>query len=305
MKKFIGGFALSLMVLVGISFGLSSCLDSNTQQDPNVQLGKDIQAIDDYLANNNLDAVKNLSGIRMVISQLGTGFPARQYSSIDVDYIGTLFSNGTVFDQGHIKGAVTDYIAGWQDAFETLPAGSVATLYIPSYWGYGTVANNAIPANSILVFDVVFNSVVTTTAELQKLAADTVVIDTYLNDNAITAVKDTTGLRYVITELGTGPIPTWYDQVKFKSVYRLLTDDSNFVAQLDSAPDENDLNRVIDQVTNGLKLGLQRMPVGSKATLYLPSGLAFGTQGAGSNGQQIIPPDANIIIEVELTELVQ
>lgn len=305
MKKFIGGFVLSAMVLVGISIGLSSCLDSNTQQDPNVQLGKDIQAIDDYLASNNLDAVKDLSGVRMVISKLGTGFPARGYSSVDVDYIGTLFSNGTVFDQGNVKGAITNYIKGWFYAFTTLPAGSVATLYIPSYWGYGAVANNAIPANSILVFDVEFNSVVTTAAELQKLASDTLVIDTYLNDNAITAVKDTTGLRYVITELGTGPIPSWYDQVKFTSVYRLLTDDTNFVLQLDSSPDENSLNRVIDQVADGLKLGLQRMPVGSKATLYLPSGLAFGPQGGGSGGQQIIPADANIIIEVELTELVQ
>src|SRR5262245_28813350 len=100
MKTKIGTMVIVLVVLI-LPFGLTSCLDSSQPGDPQVTLEQDIAAIDAYLATNNItNVVKDPIGIRMVITELGTGFPAHTYNSVDVDYVGKLFSDGTTFDDG-------------------------------------------------------------------------------------------------------------------------------------------------------------------------------------------------------------
>lgn len=306
MKRTFVGIALSLFLLGGLSVGLTSCLNGDDEETDFEILQKDVATIDNYLAANNINAIKDVNGIRIVITKLGTGFPAsdRPPSTVDVDYIGKLFTTNAIFDEGNTKQKIDRYIEGWQLALLSLPEGSKATLYIPSFFGYGRPANGSIPGNSILLFDIAFNDVERTSQEIQKLTQDTVAINDYLNTKGIIATKDTTGLRYVITELGTGPTPTWYDKVKFKASFRLLSDDTKVLTTIDFEPTENNYNRVIDQIPNGLKQGLQLLPVGSKATFYLASGLAYGTLGAGDGTQQIIQANANIIVDIELTEIV-
>ena len=46
---------------------------------------------------------------------------------------------------------------------------------------------------------------------------------------------------------------------------------------------------------------LQLMPVGSKWRLHIPSALAYGPNGAGG----VIGPDATLIFDVELLEIVK
>ena len=222
---------LSGFIVLGVSLGLSSCLDSGNSEDPVVQLLRDVETIDTYLSSQGKTAVEDVNGVRMVITELGTGLPALLTNKVDVDYVGRLFTTSAVFDQGNTIQVLSKYIQGWQIAFTTLPAGSKATLYIPAYWGYGNSPVGTIPANSILVFDVVFNEVVETSTELQRLGADTVAIDGYLTAKNIVAVKDTTGLRYVFNETGSGSIPSWYDKVKITYTIRLLTDDTKLDRQ--------------------------------------------------------------------------
>jgi FKBP-type peptidyl-prolyl cis-trans isomerase len=303
MKRKFGTMVIWLVVLI-LPFGLTSCLNDSDTQSPQEILENDIETIDNYLTSNNIDAVKDPSGIRMAISTLGTGFPAQSISKVDVDYIGKLFSDGSMFDEGNIKTDLQNLIDGWKIAFTILPVGSRATLYIPSGYAYGSAGQQGIPANSILIFDVFFNDVIETSTQQQKLGTDTVAIDDYLTTKGIIAEKDTTGLRYVVTQLGTGQKPGWYDKVKFKADYKLLSDDTKVVHSLVWEPMDSFFSRVIDQTPNGLKQGLQKLPAGSKATFYLASGLAYGASGASGNGQVLIPPNSNIIIEVEFTEIV-
>jgi peptidylprolyl isomerase len=48
----------------------------------------------------------------------------------------------------------------------------------------------------------------------------------------------------------------------------------------------------------GFEEGLSKLGLGDKAILFIPSNLAYGENGAGTD----IPPNANIIFEVELIE---
>jgi len=302
MKTKFGTMVIVLVVLI-LPFGLTSCLEDNAET-PEQTLDKQIAEIDEYLASNHINAVKDPRGVRMAITEMGTGLPAVQTNKVDVDYVGKIFGTTTIFDQGNTKGLVSGYIPGWQIALSTLPQGSKATLFIPAYWGYGNVDKDPIPANSILVFDITFKDVIESATEIQTFTSDTTAIDTYLDSKGIVATTDTTGIRYVITQTGTGAVPSWYDKVKFTFNFRLLTDDTKIVYE-NSVETDAFLSRPVD-FTPAMNIALQKLPVGSKITVYAPSGLALGTVGLrNQTGQILIPGNANVIIDIELTDLVR
>ena len=294
-----------LAAILSVVF-LISCNDGPDTPNDLQQWMKDIEEIDAFLDANSISAIEDPSGIRIVITSLGTGLPAKVTDGVDVNYIGRRFSDKVVFDQRtNYRENLQKVIDGWKAAFTRMPAGTSATIYIPSLLGYGSRGSGTqIPPNEILEFDVQFNSVVLSTSDAQKLTQDIAAVDTYLEGKEIDAVEDPTGLRYVITQTGGGPTATWYDQVKYRAAFRLMSNDEQVVANVEFAPSENNVNRVIDQIAHGLKTALQKVPEGSKITLYVPSGLAYGAEGASDNGQQVIPANANIIIDVELIDVV-
>ena len=79
-------------------------------------------------------------------------------STVVVNYKGSLI-DGSVFDSVGKDSAVSltlsNTIAGWQEALPKVYNGAHIKLYIPSNLGYGTsTSNTAIPANSVLIFDI-------------------------------------------------------------------------------------------------------------------------------------------------------
>lgn len=56
---------------------------------------------------------------------------------------------------------------------------------------------------------------------------------------------------------------------------------------------------------HAFQAGLTKLKVGSKATLYVPSVLAFGDQPVTGNGGITIPANSNLLYEVELVEIVE
>lgn len=120
--------------------------------------------------------------------------------------------------------------------------------------------------------------------------------DTFFKENAKKAGVKTTasGLQYrVITEgKGRKPVPTSDVRVHYKGS---LLDGTVFDSSIDRGePAEFKLNAVIPGWTEALQL----MTVGSKYEIFIPAELAYGDQG-----NQVIPPGAALIFEVELLEV--
>lgn len=120
------------------------------------QVAKDAAIISKYLADNNVDAEQDSSGIRYVIHKSNGGAKPTVENCVEVGYKGSFMESGEVFDQQKsIAFPLNRVIPGWQRAIPMLGIGDSATFYIPSGLAYGPEgAQGAIPPNAILVFDV-------------------------------------------------------------------------------------------------------------------------------------------------------
>lgn len=136
----------------------------------------------------------------------------------------------------------------------------------------------------------------------------------YLNKIKATAIKSTTGLIYKIVKSGGGKKPANRSTV-YISYAGFLENGMLFDSSIKAVEESYGKFNEQKQLQNGYQPfpfvvgsktglipgfieGLEKMKVGDKAVLFIPSNLAYGEQGAGA----IIPPNANIIFEIEMLE---
>ncbi len=114
----------------------------------------------------------------------------------------------------------------------------------------------------------------------------------------MTRHKTPSGLEYEIITEGSGASP-----VKGKPVTvhytGWLNENGKPGSKFDSSVDRGQQFKFvigIGQVIPGWDEGVMSMKIGEKRRLYIPAKLGYGTRGAG----RLIPPNANLIFDVEL-----
>ncbi len=125
------------------------------------QLKKEEGIIDDFLAQNNLEAQVTESGLRYIIEEEGTGSYPQPGDRVSVHYTGKLL-DGKKFDSSHDRNEPLQFvigrgqvIRGWDEGIALLKEGGKAKLIIPSSLAYGERgAGDVIGPNSVLIFDV-------------------------------------------------------------------------------------------------------------------------------------------------------
>jgi FKBP-type peptidyl-prolyl cis-trans isomerase FkpA len=151
--------------------------------DAALNLALDRVKVDAYLDTARIDSLYRIhdpSGIIIIVQKEGVGSRPIFGSVIYTDYIGSLMSDGSIFDTSYQQVAVDNnifvegntyntlsfvkgsggIISGWDIAFGRLRPRSKAKLIIPSPYAYQSSANNTrIPANSVLLFDVDFRGI--------------------------------------------------------------------------------------------------------------------------------------------------
>jgi len=266
------------------------------------QIGIDDKILQDYFRKNNIKPMKTASGLYYTISAEGHGENIKPGQTVGVNYTG-MFLEGKKFDSNtdsafhHLqpfslevgKGRV---IKGWDEGLQLLKIGSKATFYIPSPLAYGSQEQRSIPANSILVFDVEILDM----PDQNKI--DDKLIQDYLAKNNINATKTPSGLYYVITQKGLGPNAKPGKKVTMnytgKTMDGKVFDSNTDPSKGHVSPFTFSLGQ--GQVIKGWDEGVQLLNMGSKATFFIPSGLAYGEHGTGP-----IPPNAVLIFDVEVT----
>lgn len=261
-----------------------------------------------YFEKNKITATKTASGLYYSVANNGEGTQATAGKKVSVNYTGK-FLDGKTFDSNtdsafhHLtplefevgKGKV---IKGWDEGLQLLRVGTKATFYIPSSLAYGAMEQRGIPSNSILVFDVELLDVKT---PVDQAAADDQLLQDYFKKNNITATKTASGLYYQIKVNGLGNFARPGATVTMNYLGKTLDGkafDSNTDPQFGHvAPFSFPLGA--GRVIKGWEEGVQLLKLGSKATFFIPSGLAYGERGSGGK----IPPNAVLIFDVELVGL--
>ena len=134
-----------------------------------------------------------------------------------------------------------------------------------------------------------------TLSPAEQLIRDVAIIDKYISDNGITnVVQDPSGLRYVITTAGTtgGVKPTIANQISVQYTGKLLSTGGVFDQHTTA------VTFPLSSLIQGWQIAFPLFPIKTKATLFIPSGLGYGTTGSGS-----IPANANLIFDVFLFDV--
>ena len=149
------------------------------------QIEKDGRLIDEYLAKNNIKAIKTKWGTYVAIQTEGTGPTLTSKDVASVNYTGKTFDSSIVFDSNvdpkfkHVTpydvpvGQLSGIVLGWPDALMQMKKGTKATVYIPSSLAYGKQGRAPqIKADQILVFDMEVVNVISEEASMAKQAEE-------------------------------------------------------------------------------------------------------------------------------------
>lgn len=144
-----------------------------------------------------------------------------------------------------------------------------------------------------------------------QFAKDTVAIDKFLAEKAITAQKTESGIRYVITQPGAGSNATTGQNAKVNYTGYLL-DGKHFDTSVKAIAQEKGLydqrrepytpfDVVVDRsnVIKGWHDALKVMNKGSKATFYIPSTLGYGPQRAS----EVIAENSILVFDIEMIDI--
>lgn len=278
MKKLLFPALLSFVLV------LNGCLSADDEPfDPDAQLAADIQAIDEYLANNNIDAEEHESGFRYIIEEMGDGPAILDTFPIIMSYEARTLDDN-VFDEDeefyHTLNAGS--LPAWEIGLPFINEGGRIRMFIPSGLAFGPVSLPGLAANSNVIYDITVRN-----SDIQ-LSDDLIEINRYLAENNITAEEHESGLRYVIHDPGDPEQqPDSRGLVRVNYEGRLLSDE----VFDDGEVQEFDLRGVI----MGWRIGVPLIGEGGSITLYIPSKLGFGPEERG-----IIRANAPLIFDVEL-----
>lgn len=138
-------------------------------------------------------------------------------------------------------------------------------------------------------------------AEKQRTTDDQLIQDYLKSNNITTAQKTQSGVYYNITKRGNGATPAAGDSVSMNYTGMLLNGqkfDSNVDPQFQHVmPFWFTLG--VGQVIPGWDEGIAQLPKGTKATLYIPSGMAYGSQDRSPQ----IPANSVLVFDVEVVDV--
>jgi len=306
MKRIFSSLTYRLWV-VALAAVLAGGLTTGCSKDDTVV---DYSVVDDgliqkYLTSNSITtAQKQPSGLYFVPVTTNTSAPlATTGQVVSLLYTGQLL-NGTVFDATsqrndypfNFRLGTDQLLTGIEQGVALMHKGDKAILLVPSGLAYGSnSAGSTVPANAVLRYDIEV-----TDLNPSFVVPDDNAIKKYLTDNNITtAQKQPSGLYYVPGTTN----PTGAQATAGKTASVLYTGKLMYGTVFDASSlhGNTPFSFLVGagQVIAGWDEGVALMRKGEKGQLLIPSGLAYGTKGAGNS----IAPNTVLRFDVEVTDV--
>ena len=272
-----------------------------------------------YLSKNYPDALPTETGMFIIQNKKGKGKMPKDGDIMSFDFSVSLINGEVLYDSKQAgrpmeaeKGKPFD-TEGFSEGLNTLRVGDEAVFVVPSKLAFKEQGRPGIiqPYTS-LVYGVTLNSVKTKAehekeqaaqkakaeAETAKLQSqEAVTIANYIKENNITVAPTESGLYFIETAEGTGEQAASGDKVKVH-YHGTLLDGTKFDSSYDrDSPFEFTLDR--GQVIKGWDEAIAMMKVGGKATIIVPSNIAYGARARGG----VIHAYAPLKFDVELLEV--
>ena len=259
---------------------------------------------------------------------------------LTMHYEGRLASNSVKFDSSFdrdepitVELGIDKVIQGWTDGLVGTCSGQTILLQIPSRLGYGADGKGAIPPNADLVFEITLLSiekpVVTTPEEIittekpEEAMTDApeptpeeivteLIVETVTDSQVIISVSTVEPFTELNRELISGDdcledqkaaigdlITVHYEGRLASTILAEGRVAANF--KFDSSIDINEplvFELGSGTVIEGLSQGLVGTCSGQSVKLEIPSSLGYGSEGKG-----VIPPDADLIFEINILSI--
>jgi FKBP-type peptidyl-prolyl cis-trans isomerase len=284
---------LFLMNILAAIFMMQACI-KDTETTDQKKLKENDEQIRQYLSTNNIVAEKTADGLYYQITQSRPdSVLPKTGDQLYMHYVSRLLDGTVFFSTDTVKNEPVRFayndgtiIRGFNIGIGLVRKGERARFFIPSYLAYGNSSPDPkVPAYSVIVYDVNLVDILTEDLALQKFIRD---------NNLQGAVARPSGLYYVPTKAGTGTETAKNGQQVTVSYRGLSLSNKEFDKSTTPWTFILGTNRAIP----GFEEGITMMKKGEKATILIPSKLAYGKDGYGS-----IPPYAPLIFELELLDV--
>ncbi|MES2284188.1 MAG: FKBP-type peptidyl-prolyl cis-trans isomerase [Bacteroidota bacterium] len=239
----------------------------------------------------NPKTMKTASGLEYTIKEKGKGKKPKVGDKVFVHYTGK-FTNDTVFDSSVNRGTPFSFklgagqvIKGWDEAFLLLEVGDKATIKFGPELGYGDRASGAIPANSILIFDVELLSIVESPQAWDVKGKDTITM--------------ANGLKYMVIKENKAAAKASFGNNVTLHYSGFFKDGKGFDSSVEREQPFT-VKMGSGQLIKALEDGIALMHKGDKVKFYIPYQLAYGEQGHAP----AIPPKADLIFDIEILDVV-
>ena len=226
------------------------------------------------------DLTKGQGAEAAVNSNVSTHFTIWVKTDTGYDYIGSSKGQEPL---DFVVGLGDSVFPGWEEGVTGMKVGGKRYLVIPPELGMGETGSSQIPGNATLVMEIELMDVIEPRVATKVDEKDFITTES--------------GLKYFDLKTGTGDSPQAGQSVVVH--YTGWLEDGT---QFDSSVDRDEpFSFVIGQgnVIPGWDEGVLSMKVGGKRQLVIPAELAYGETGSGG----VIPPNATLIFEVELLEI--
>jgi FKBP-type peptidyl-prolyl cis-trans isomerase len=285
---------------------------------PAAMMKKEEDALKKYIEEKKITIAPTPSGLYFIETLAGKGMKIDSGVWVKVNFSVSLIDGKQVFSTQE-RGEPMEFeygkrfdTPGFEEGVSKMLKGGKATLIVPSGIAFGETGRGAmVPPYSTVIYNIEVVDI-QSKAEHEKQQAEKKkteglkletnkkqegdLMKKYLIDHKITAKPTASGLIYVEKVKGTGARAAAGKKVKVHYTGTLLNG-----TKFDSSRDRNEPFEFVlgqGQVIKGWDEGIAMMNVGGKATLVIPSSIAYGERDMGQ-----IPPYSTLVFDVELMDV--